>query len=239
MAIAEEMLTAFVDDELDAEGRARVAQALLTDPGLRARLEAHRRLKARLADHYGPVAQEEVPDRLATLLRQPPEQQEKVVPIEAARRRPLWTNAAAMAATLVLGLVAGLMVPRGSGPVTVEEGVMVARGDLAEALDTQLASAQVNAPTRIGITFPATDGRLCRTFDGAAISGLACRGDDRWEVMMTAPGSGAGGGDYRQAASGNLLVLETAQEMMAGEPLDAQTERRAQESGWRNNPAGD
>ena len=36
---------------------------------------------------------------------------------------------------------------------------------------------------------------------------------------MTAGGSGAQRGDYRQAGSGNLVVLQAAQEMMAGEPL--------------------
>ena len=67
----------------------------------------------------------------------------------------------------------------------------VAQGPLAAALDTQLASAQpADAATRIGLSFAAADGRLCRTFDSAALSGLACRGGEGWQLMMTAAGGG-------------------------------------------------
>lgn len=239
MAIDEEMLVAYADGELEAKARAEVERALASDVGLRARLERQQRLRARLAAHYGPVAEEEVPDRLTDLLGGGQED-EKVVDLAAARARrsrPLWQTVTALAATLVLGLFAGQMLPRGgSGPFAVQDGTMVARGALAEALDTQLASAQPqDAATRVGVSFEAADGRLCRTFESAAASGLACRGHESWQLVMTAPGAApAEGGAYRQAGSGNMLVMQAAQEMMAGEPLDAEGERRARDAGWRN-----
>lgn len=235
MAIDDEMLMAFVDGELDEIGRARVERALAADPALKARLEAQQRLRARLAAHYAPAVEEEVPERLRAML------ETNVVDLPR-RARPLWQSAAALAATLLLGLAIGrtLLVPGApaSGPIAVEGGAMVARGTLAEALDGQLASAQAaDAAIRIGVSFARGDGRLCRTFDSEAAAGVACRTDGGWQVMMTAAGSGGQRGEFRQAGSESLLVQQAAQEMMAGEPLDDRGERRARDSGWRRGGA--
>ena len=229
--IDDDLLMAYADGELDELGRARVERAIGEDDGLRARLEQQQRLRATLAAHYGPTAEEEVPERLRSML------ETNIVhfPPPRPRPRPIWQGVAALAASLVLGLALGrtLLAPAG-GPVAIEHGTMVAQGPLADALDLQLASAQpAGAPVRIGISFAASDGRLCRTFDSAALSGLACRGEAGWQVMMTAAGAGGPRGDYRQAGSGSPLVAQAAQELMAGEALDADGERRARDAGWR------
>jgi len=235
MAVDNETLAALLDGELDAVARARVEQAIAADPTLRDRLEAQRRLRERLAAHYGPVAEERVPERLRELL------EPKVVDLEAARARrspPLWRSVAALAATLLLGLILGRAMP--DGPVAIEDGAMLARGDLADALETQLASAQAaGAATRIGVSFAGADGRYCRTFERGALSGLACRGEEGWRLAMTAAGAAPSGGEYRQAGSGGAAVLAAAQEMMAGAPLDAEAERRARDAGWRIRRAAD
>jgi hypothetical protein len=231
--IDDDLLMAFADGELDEVTQARVERAIAADPELAARLEVQRRLRARLAAHYAPVMDEEVPAGLRAML------ETDVVAIGAARARrarPAWQTALALAATLVLGLVLGrsLWLPD-AGPVGVANGTMVARGELARALDTQLASDQAaGAATRIGVTFAATDGRLCRAFDSAAVAGLACHGDAGWQLMMTAPGAVPAGGELRQAASTGTLMMQAAQDLMAGEPLDANAERRARDSGWRH-----
>jgi anti-sigma factor RsiW len=234
IAIDDDMLMAFIDGELDDVSRARIERAVADDPALKARLEAQQRLRDRLAAHYGPIAEEEVPERFRAML------ESNVVPLSAAKARaprPLWQNLTALAATLVLGLAVGrtLLAPTpAADPFAVEGGAMVARGELAAALDTQLASAQPrDAATRIGVTFVRNDGRACRTFDSQAAAGIACRADTGWQVMMTAAGSGGQRTDYRQAGSENLLVQQAAQEMMAGEPYDDAAERRARDSGWR------
>ena len=228
MQIDDGLLMALADGELDEVTRARVERAVAEDPALEARLDVQRRLRARLAAHYAPAAQEEVPERLRAML------ETNVVSFAPARRaRPMWQSLAALAATLVIGLALGrtLTTP---GPIGVERGTMVAQGALADALETQLASAQApDAATRIGVTFNRADGRPCRTFDSAAVSGLACRGGDGWQLMMTAAGSGRARGEFRQAGSASPLVLQAAQEAMAGAPLDAAAERRARDSGWQ------
>ncbi|MBV9882549.1 MAG: anti-sigma factor [Sphingomonadaceae bacterium] len=230
--IDDETLMAFVDGELDEMGRARVERAAAGDPALQARIDRQRKLRATLAAFYGPAAEEEVPEHLRAML------ESNVVAFPAAKprtSRPLWQSVLALAATLVLGLAVGrtLLAPA-AGPVGVENGRMLAQGQLAAALDTQLASAQApDAATRIGTSFAAADGRLCRTFESAAMAGLACRGDQGWQLMMTTAGSAGPRSDYRQAGSANPLVAQAAQDLMAGEPLDAAAERRARDSGWR------
>ncbi len=229
MAIDDDMLMAFADGELDEISRARVERAVGEDADLRVRLERQQRLRATLSHCY--ALETEVPERFRALL------ETNVVdfaPSGARRARPLWQNLAALAATLLLGLALGrtLLVPTNAyGP---DDGTLVARGSLATALDTQLASAQApDAATRIGTSFTASDGRLCRTFDSAALAGLACRDERGWQLMMTTTGTGAARTDYRQASSLSPLVAQAAQEMMRGEPLDAEAERRARDSGWR------
>ena len=236
MAIDDDMLMAFADGELDEIGRARVERAVAEDSDLRARLEQQQRLRATLAAYYGPAIEEEVPERLRAMLET---NVVAFVPPPSRPARPMWQAFAALAASLVIGLALGrtLLVPAG-GPVGIENGAMVAQGPLADALETQLASAQApGSATRIGLSFAASDGRLCRTFEGAAMSGLACRGDSGWQLMMTAAGAGGARTDYRQAGGGNPLVAQAAQELMAGEAFDADAERRARDSGWRRSEA--
>jgi hypothetical protein len=233
--IGEDTLMAYVDGELGALRREEVERALAGDPELRARVERERSLRERIAGHYAPVADEPVPERFEALVTRA-----NVVDFAAARARqarPAWQALTALAATLVLGLALGTMLPGdGDGPVGFADGSLVARGELAEALEARLASEPQAAGPRIGLSFASADGRYCRTFDSSRLSGLACRGGEGWEVVAAAAaGSPAGGGEFRQASSaGNPLVLAAAQEMMAGEPFDAEAERRARDLRWRN-----
>lgn len=230
MSIDTATLLAFLDGELDGDEARRVEAALAAEPELRALHEEQRRLRERLSSHYGEVIEEPVPDAMRALL------DPKVIDLEMerTRRRPRWFPIGiALAASLVLGISLGRLLPP-EGEVSLAEGGLIARGALAEALDTQLASAQPgDAPTRIGVSFARADGSLCRTFQSAEIGGLACRDDNAWRLIVTARTSGGAAGDYRQAGAESPLVLQAAQEMMAGEPFDAATERRARDSSWQ------
>lgn len=236
MTIDEDKLMAFADGELHGAECDAVERALASDLELRRQLEAQRRLKTRLTAHYGPVAQEEVPERLLAMLGA--QRGENVASLSAERerrqpfRQPAWRNFGAIAATLAVGILAGQLIPsRGSTPIAMENGVLVAEGRLATALETQLASTQPpDAATRIGVSFADRQGRACRTFASRSVSGLACREGGDWAVVMTAAHEGQTT-EYRQA--GSSLVLRAAQEMMAGTPFDAAAERAAVESGWK------
>ena len=227
--IEEELLMAHVDGELDPSTASRVADALAEDDGLRAEAEAQRRLKDRLAAHYGPVADEEVPVRLRAML----ESNLAVLPAARPARGFGWPAWAAIAASFAVGLLAVQMIPEGGGPAGVTGDRLVASGGLARALDTQLVAEQPrSAPTRVGVSFAAKDGRICRTFESRAMAGLACREGEAWHLVAHESAPPEGGGEYRQAASGTGAIMRIAQEMMKGEPFDARAEREARDTGW-------
>ncbi|CAM8638400.1 anti-sigma factor [Sphingobium sp.] len=227
--IDEAMLIALVDGELDEVNRRRVERAVAADPALAARLAQHRSLRARLAGHYAPVAQEPVPDRLRALL----EESAKVTLLaRPASRWRNWAMGGAIAASLVLGLGLGRMSGTGPGSIGMRDGVMVARGALATALDTQLASAQgVDGAIRIGLTFQRQGGGWCRSFDGP-IAGVACREEEGWQVQQALPGAGSQTA-YRQASSADARVMATVDALIDGAPADAAGEKAAQAKGWR------
>jgi hypothetical protein len=227
----DDLIAAYADGELHILVQYLFEESLEQDEALRERVERQKALRSRLGAHFGAVMDEPVPERLRAMLGRP--QDEKVVAIETARRRRLPPRAwipAAMAASLVAGLFGGQVLRDNPGL----SSATVAHGDLAEVLDTQLASAPTtNAATQVGTTFRDRQGRVCRTFDGAEVAGFACREQGDWRIQMLAPGSGRQDGGYRQASSGAMLVLQAAQERMAGEPLGAEEERRLRDSGWR------
>jgi hypothetical protein len=232
--LGEEMLIAYADGELDELNRRRVEQAVAADPALAERLAQHIALRERLSGHYAPIADAPVPDRFAGLLKA----EEKIVDLAAARerRRPVargWMTGGALAASLVIGLVLGRGIGGEVGPVGISDGQMVAQGALAQTLDSQLASAEgAGTDYRIGISFRAKDGAWCRSFDGTALAGVACRADGAWRLEQ-AVGGRAQATDYRQAASGDPRVMATVEGLIAGDAADAATERQARDAGWK------
>lgn len=228
--IDEAMLIAWVDGELDELSRRRVDRAVAEDPALAERLALHQRVRERLSGHYAPIAAEPVPAAMRALLQD----SGKVVPFvrPAAPRWRVWGVGSAIAASLVLGLGIGHFANRSAGPVAVEDGVMVARGELASALDSQLASAQQGSAIRIGLSFQQKGGGWCRSFEGAAVAGVACHEAERWQVRQLVPGSGQQTA-YRQAASGDPRIMATIDALIEGAPLDAKQEAEAKAKGWR------
>lgn len=229
--IDDEKFFAWLDGELEPADAAEVEAVVASDPRLRKRAEQHRALAATLSHAFDPIAKAPVPDRLRAALRPSAD----VVDFAAAKRRrsipslPQW---AAIAATLVLGIFLGTMVPQRSGaPVTVLGGKLYAASALDNALDTQLASAP-RGPVRIGLTFRNHSGAICRSFSAPTGSGLACRNGNGWELkgLFSAPEGQAS--DYRMAGTDpNLATLVDS--TISGEPFDAAAEKAALEHGWR------
>lgn len=230
----EQAIAAFVDGELDELAARRLAQQAEQDPELAAAIARQRSLRARLSAHYAPVLEEALPDRFAALLKVDAKVDDSLAARRAAkaevqRLRFAPAHWGAMAASLLLGLTVGNQLLAPAGPVAVEGGALIAAGPLADALDGQLASAQGTGDTRIGLTFRATDGRWCRSFESSEVSGIGCRSGGAWRLERAQPGSAAS--DYRQASSGSLATAAAA--MMAGEAADAAEEKAARDGGWR------
>lgn len=225
-------IAAYVDGELDLVRAKRLEKAMADDASLAKAVEAERTLRARLSAHFDPVAEEPVPDRLAALLSDNVSLLDEQVSKKKARwYRPSVMQWGAMAASLVVGLmIGGTALNRDAGYVRDDGGVLVASGELADALQTQLASTQGTDPkVRIGTSFAAKDSGYCRTFESASLNGIACRAGKDWQLKQTLSGNGTSA--YRQASAGALA--EAAAAMMAGEPMDAAAEKAAAEKGWK------
>jgi len=267
MKFSEEVLMAYADGELEESTRAAVETAMAEDPRIARRIAHHRALRERLQSAFRPALHEPVPARLLEAARNSPaspaaqrrgneelaktagesggearQGTDNVIPLRArAARRwslPQW---AALAASLVIGILAGRLAfrPGGSEAVSTRNGRMMASGLLADALTTQLASRQrVGQPVRIGVSFKSKSGQYCRTFSmrAPAVAGLACHASDGWRLRVLAGAQEQGGspGTYRQATSATPLAVVTAvNREIAGEPLDARAEAAARNRGWK------
>jgi hypothetical protein len=155
----------------------------------------------------------------------------------APARSPRWgvREWGAMAATLVLGvLLSWNFAPSGSTLISARDGALVARGALAKALDSQLASTQrPEDAVQIGLTFKSNEGSYCRSFLArkAGTAGLACREGGEWRIPVTAAAQLPAEG-LRQATSLPASVLSAVDERIAGEALDAAGEQDARLGGW-------
>jgi hypothetical protein len=196
-------------------------------------LKAERR---RLSAAFDGVLDEPVPDRLKALLAEPAAQVVELGAVRAkvqARGRAMssWAAWGGMAATLVLGTLIGTQL---TPPGVDEAGRVLVTGDIDKALNRDLAS---DSPTAVAVqlSFKAKDGRYCRTFSTDASAGLACRQPDgAWALKHLAALPPAGSSEMRQAASSlPPSVLAAVDEAIAGEPLNAEQEHAARDSGWQ------
>lgn len=228
MMMDDEQFFAWLDGELDPQAAGEVAARVAADPELQRMAEAHRSMQTRLRDAFEPV-----------LTAAPPAA--NVVDLTAARERraarrawPAAAQWAAIAATLVVGIVTGTMIAGGAdSPGRDGSGQMLASGSLDRALDTQLASAPAADGPRIGLTFRDQAGSICRSFTDGSAQGLACRDGDDWALRAFVQGENSGSGEFRMAAGVDPAVAATIDRRMAGEPLDAAAELKARDRGWR------
>jgi hypothetical protein len=244
----DEILMAYADGEIDEPRRAEIAAAVERDPDLARRVERHRAMRAKLAGAYSPVLDQRVPDHLlaavtgtANAAKDRAQGRAEVLPFparaapasNAAWRGRQW---AAVAASLVLGALISwkIFAPAESAWIGARDGALVARGPLAHALDSQLASTQrPEDAIQIGLTFRSREGGYCRSFvvRGAGTAGLACRDGTQWRVPVTAA-TQPHAGELRQATSLPSAISSAIETRIAGEALDATGEERARLGGW-------
>lgn len=245
--MTDELLMAYVDGELDAEQAERVEQAMRQDVTLRNKVAQQRALRTQLQQGLSGVLAEPVPTRLLDVLQAQRTAKTTDNVVDLADKREQKTRASAprwqfrewgaMAASLVAGIVIGVsMLNSGSNAlITSRDGSVVAQGQLADALSTQLASHTASS-VHIGVSFRNREGHYCRSFvvqDDKSLAGLACHEQDSWRVQMLTEAN-AQSGEYRQAGSTTpSAVLALIEQQIAGEPLDARAEVEAVSKRWK------
>lgn len=243
----DEQLMAYADNALPLPQADAIRRAAVADSALRQRIAVFAESRALLESAYAAKLDEPLPPRLLALFD--PEvvaaasraaAQAASLPIAksptAVRRRsfiPL-----AMAASLLVAVVVGVLVQRQADPASAP--VAVAALDdalLVAALETSASGVPVadSAASREAMplsTWQAADGRYCRSFEVTRMEpepvserGSACRSDDgQWLPEATTVASAAGTDRYLPA-SGSAAVPR--------QPLDPASEQRLLSQGWK------
>jgi hypothetical protein len=257
LEITDELLVAYVDDELDAAQRAMVSSVLAGNPALCGRAEEMRLARDLLQEAFPLRADARVPpeiDRAANRLAE----------ACAAQRSPRprrsyfqfgWKHAfVAGLLVCVAGLLAGYAARRGAGASTGTEvtALMLIEPDtpLHRVLESTPSAEVVNVPSesaaiRAVLTFRAKDGRFCREFEilarAGGSTGIACREHGAWraEVMLGTTVRPANGNSYTPASaeSDEPAVAEVAERLMDGDPLGAVEEARVLANRWKVSPS--
>jgi hypothetical protein len=244
MNLSDEIIMAYADGELGEPARSQVERAVRLDPLLAARVAQHKAMRARVSTAFASIVNEAVPPRM-----HPGAVTGKVVHLNAVRAarqqqtreraRWAWPHWGALAASLAVGVLAGVLGYWGlQGDAQImavgKGGTLVARGPLADALSQQLASAATpGASVRIGVSFAAKDGSYCRSFAMGSSAGLACMQGGQWAIPVLEEGSASPPGAYRQAGSEvPAAVLEAIDQRIQGAALGVDDERAMRRRGW-------
>lgn len=235
MKFSQDMLMAYADGELDRETRRAIEAEMAIDPQVAQEVERQRAMRADVGAAFAGVLDEQVPDRLLRAAT-------KSKPA-AQRRQWAWPEWTSIAASLVIGVLAGRAMLQSPGAkqdlvATGTDGHIIASGQLAQALSEQLSSED-GSGVHIGLTFRSKSGEYCRTFGtrvGMSVVGFACRDADAWRIdMLSTSHPTETGGDYRMASTQlPAPIVQAIAERMQGEALDADQEAIARQRRWRD-----
>lgn len=235
----EDRIIAWLDGELAPEEAEAFAAKVAADPALAMLAERHRALLRRLGEDFSPLLEEPAPTWLSEAIAAATPGAEVVDLAErrlATRSPPRWLAGLVAAAVLVLAVGLGWSLRGGSSAIIAPGagGTLQARGGLAHALDVQLASiapAGRQGSIRIGLTFRAHSGKVCRTFEAEPLAGVACRDQAGWTVAEVSSGNYEQG-QYRMAGEAPAQMAAVGA-MLAEGPFDATAEARLAKAGWR------
>lgn len=246
MTISDETLMAYLDGELPAEERTRIAALIAQDAQLQARVARQESVHVALRAAFDPALRQAVPERLelAAMTTAPSlrwRAMQALKQFAAGIEMRALPSSPVLAATLLLGVALGLLFTffqSGTGLIAPEGGALVAQGPLADVLSDGLAAENAATGPRVGVTFRSKEGHFCRTFETGSITenlaGIACRETGGWTVTTLTRSAPANERPYELAGAGMPAVVRGALgEMIDGEPFDAGQERQARDQDWR------
>ncbi|PXW80258.1 hypothetical protein BZA02_106220 [Ruegeria sp. P4] len=245
--IPDEVLMAYADGELPADEAATLEARLSEDADLAARVRVFSASAAALQGLKHADTSAAMPAGLEQALRARVASAAADAPAMVAadpvpagnvvafpqRRVPLWTGALAATVALAVGLGAGLLAGKGTGPSGGADPVFAALDSLPSGEVTTLADG---TELRMVASFNSSDGALCREYEkiGQNATGqltVACRDQGAWVPQLVVALGGAEG--YAPASAPELLDLYYMQSE-AGSVLPPEEERAALAALTRN-----
>ncbi len=245
--IPDEVLMAYADGELPADEAATLEARLSEDADLTARVRVFSASAAALQGLKHADTSAAMPAGLEQALRARVSSAAADAPAMIAadpvpagnvvafpqRRVPLWTGALAATVALAVGLGAGLLAGKGTGPSGNADPVFAALDSLPSGAATTLADG---TELRMVASFNSSDGALCREYEqiGQNATGqltVACRDQGAWVPQLVVALGGAEG--YAPASAPELLDLYYMHSE-AGSVLPPEEERAALAALTRN-----
>jgi hypothetical protein len=252
LEITDELLVAWVDDELDAAQRAMVSSVLANNPALCRRAEEMRLSRDLLREAFPLRPDENIPapiEAASNRLAEAGARRSSPPRLVSSLFQRWWKYAAAAGLVLCVAASASYLAWRGASEPTERSVTALMRigpdTPLHAVLETAPSAEVVNVPAenaamRAVLTFRAKDGRFCREFEILAGSegstGIACREDGNWhaEVMLNAAVDPPNSNYYAPAgAADESAVAEVVERLMDGDPLSAGQEAHVLASGWQ------
>lgn len=248
--ITDELLVAYIDDELDASQRAMVRSVLDTSPGLGRRADEMRLARDLLREGFPlppdastPASVQAVANRLAEACARRSGRPAAAFPVQGR-----WKYAFA-AGVLLCVTASGYLLWRFGGESMRPSATALMRigpdTPLHGVLESAASAEVIHVPAedaalRAVLTFRAKDGRFCREFeilaDSGGSTGIACRAQGEWraEVMLSAHSVLPDSSYYTPAGqSDEPAVAAVVERLIQGDPLSAQEEARILASGWQ------
>ena len=264
MQLTDEILSSYMDGELDPETRAAVEESLAIDPASRALIRDFREEQAVLQNAFNAPLEEPAPARLTRTINR----HRIEAPGRGRWRRgaPSWNPQWALAAGLIagLGIGAGLVFTQVSGPSNIASNAVL-HPLYDNAIGAALESTPSGSSTRASepgplvrrieprLSFQARDGRYCREFserieDTRRIdtgNGVACRGaEGRWVTEFYQRGRSMarqpnpGPAPYVPAGATDTELVDKFINRLGGTgPLDLGAEKDLIRSRWSGSPA--
>lgn len=220
----DDLISAYLDDELDAERRAIVEQHLRTDRGAAARLERMRGADSVLREAF-PAFDQARDELLASMILAPTAQ-------PAPRR---WgTQIAALAAAALVGVLIGQAVRVDN--TETPYAISAQQAALLNTLPSGQSASADGGEFEATLSLVSDAGAVCRQFrigaDNARTDVLACRGAETgsWRMVAAAP---APADNAYIPAGANSPIDVAIQGLGPVEALDAEGEREMIARAWR------
>ncbi len=259
MKINDEILSAYVDGELNKQDKEQLEKEILNNPSIQQRIDKIHKLNSLLNEAF--VINENLPDKFIETIKNYSIQGasttnvvrfQKSDEVKNQRLRNWLPTSIAASITLMLGVLLGSVlitdeIHSGFDSILISE--IIPGNELHYVLENALSSTSVRLSQHDEdevifvplLSFKSTNGHYCREFDvhdqTKTLAGIACREkDSTWRLeIIVASGSNPNSNEkYELAAGQDIEALNfIASKLMDSGPLTKEQERELISNNWQ------